>query len=48
MEFLGCGRCHRDRCGYRRGHRHCQDVINQAIQAQAQTILVTAVMSGKN
>ena len=21
MEFLGCGRCHRHRCGYRRGHR---------------------------
>ena len=33
MEFLGCGRCHRHRCGYRRGrrrgyrHRHRQSVI---------------------
>ena len=27
MEFLGCVRCHRHRCGYRRrhrrGYRHC-------------------------
>ena len=33
MEFLGCGRCHRHRCGYRRGRRrgyrrrHRQSVI---------------------